>query len=287
MNEEDSKPYNKELLEDIERIKDRVRRGKASLIILDGGVGEGKTTLAVKIADQIEGQPIVLEEQLAMGGQDFMKKLGDCYRKQHKVIIYDEAGDYNKRGSLTKLNAMLNRVFETFRAFKIIVIIVLPNFSVLDNDLFLKNIPRLLIHTSGRTETYGNYTVYSLSRMLVMKEKMTKMYIKNKAYYAVPGNYRGHFKDLDAERSAELDRYSTKGKLFELEKASTKIEGLVSVNDLMLRFGLTKSSVCKLLHRLDIKPVRKANGKNYYPMETIRRVEADRRRKEKENIVNK
>ena len=40
-------------------------------------------------------------------------------KKGLHVIVYDEAGDFNRRGALTKSNAQLNRAFEACRAFKI------------------------------------------------------------------------------------------------------------------------------------------------------------------------
>ena len=68
-----------------------------------------------------------------------------CYQERFPAAGYDEAGDFNKRDSLSNFNAMINRTFETFRAFKIVVVLVLPSFSVLDNQLFDNMIPRLLL----------------------------------------------------------------------------------------------------------------------------------------------
>ena len=47
--------YNGQLFDDslnknIQGLKDRVAINKAAMLVIDGGVGEGKTTLAVEIA---------------------------------------------------------------------------------------------------------------------------------------------------------------------------------------------------------------------------------------------
>jgi len=144
---------------------------KAALIIIDGHVGEGKTTLAVHVADflnKLANLPqIIFEDQLGMGGDEFLEKLRLCYKKKLPVVIYDEAGDFNRRAALTRFNANLNRTFETFRAFKIIPILCLPSFWVLDNDLFSKGIPRLLLHLSKRTNKMGRFKGYSLYSCLL------------------------------------------------------------------------------------------------------------------------
>lgn len=261
---EPPRPLDKYLLAAVESVAARVHRGKASIIIFDGGVGEGKTTLAVQVADVIEGSPIVFDEQLAMGAAEFSRKLGECYRKKHKVIIYDEAGDFNRRGALTKTNAQLNRVFETFRAFKIVVIIVLPNFSVLDGELFLKGAARFLVHVHSRDHNSGRFSIYSISRMMVMREKMRTAIVKQRAYTSVPPNCRGRFYDLTPERSRELDLYSTRGKLFELDKAAASMEGLASPKTLRQKLGVPESTFFRTIKQSGLVPERRVGNESYY-----------------------
>lgn len=251
----------------LDKLKLRVERKKASLIIIDGGVGEGKTTLAIEIGDYFEGAPIEISKQgcqYAMGGADFLKKLRKCYEQRKKVIVYDESGDFNKRGSLTRFNAMLNRTFETFRGFNIIVILVLPFFGVLDNDLFDKNIPRLLIHTHGRTMTSGSFSAFSLYRMLWVKKRMEKLVVKAHAYGLVQPNFRGHFLDLEPERSKALDRLSVGGKIHILEAAEVKIEGLVSYREIAQKLVRSVVWVRKNLKDLKIKESRTIKQRKYF-----------------------
>jgi len=241
---------------------------KASLIIVDGGVGEGKTTLAVKIGDFVNGlhglPPIVFEEQLALGGEEFAKKLQLCYKKKLPVLIYDEAGDFNRRGSLTRLNALLTRTFETFRAFKVLVIICLPYFGVLDNGLFDKNIPRLLLRCNGRTLKQGNFRAWKLSQMNWIRFHTAKLVNKQDAYNKVYPLYYGHFQNLEAARSRALDSYSVKGKLKALGDAEVRFQGLLTYDDLAKKTFRSLSWVKNSLKTLKIKPKRLYMKRAYF-----------------------
>ena len=123
---------------------------KASLLIIDGLQGEGKTTLGVICGDVYSGEEIDLSVQYAMGGDEFLKKLKECFEKKKKVLIYDEAGDFSSRSSLTKFNRNLSRVFETFRRFQIFIILILPCVKTIDRKLFDDGVPRMLLHCHGR-----------------------------------------------------------------------------------------------------------------------------------------
>lgn len=257
-------PFCKTLGRNLSRQQDRINKNKASLIIIDGGVGEGKTTLATHCADYLQGEAILFKEQHAIGGKQFLSKLAICYQKKHPVIVYDEAGDFNRRGALSRFNAMLNRTFETYRAFKIIVILVLPNFGVLDNDLFDKKIPRLLLNCWDRNQKYGNYRAYSLYRMLYIKDKMKKLTVKPLAYkYTIP-NFYGQFKDLIPERSAELDKISTEGKIKELKHAEIKVDGLVTYQEMGIKLACSIAKLRIELKELQVKPVRYYEKKAYF-----------------------
>jgi hypothetical protein len=266
-------PFSSKLDENLDDLKERVLvNNKAALIIIDGAIGEGKTTLAVHCADYLAGGEITFKEQLAMGGQDFTKKLRVCFTKKYVIIIYDEAGDFNRRGSLTRFNAMLNRVFETYRAFKIIVILSLPLFAVLDNDIFDKQIPRLLIHCFDRRNDYGDYKAYSLYRMLFVKDKMQKLTVKTAAYGMVEPNFRGHFKDLPPIRRRQLDLFSTKGKFDMLELADIQFKGLLSYDDIAKRLAKSVIWVKQKTSKLQITHKKIYKKKKYFDNSIIDRL---------------
>ena len=230
-------PFSRPLDKSIADLKDRIKKKKASMIVIDGGVGEGKTTLAVEVAEAYQGKPLDFKRQYAMGGDDFQEKLVICYDSKLDVLIYDEAGDFNTRGALTGFNQMLNRVFDTFRAFKILVILVLPNFAVLDNPLFDKRIPRMLIHCHNRSIRQGEFSVYSLYRMYYLKHKIKKYIVPAYAYTGTTPNYRGHFLDLSPNKSIELEKISIEGKKNIVNENILKNRGLMNYKDLARKLG--------------------------------------------------
>lgn len=262
----------------------RVRSKKASLIIVDGGVGEGKTTLIVELLDYINslhGHPVIEIEddklnagpQLSMGGSDFLKKLAVCHELKLICIGYDEAGDFTKRGSLSKFNAMLNRTFDTFRGYKILVVIGLPNFNILDNNLFDNQIPRMLLHLTDRSDKQGNFTGYGLDEMNWIRFWMQKWpKHKTKAYSKVIPNFRGHFLDVSPARSKMLDRVSTKNKLKILRKSAVKIEGLLNYSDLATKCERSVIWVRKAVANMNIKHTRIVERVKYFDPDVANRL---------------
>lgn len=274
-------PFSQCLAENLDDLDGRVHDKKASLIIVDGGVGEGKTTLIVECLDYINklhGHPVIVIEkenkdagpQLAMGGSDFLKKMVVCHELKLVCIGYDEAGDFSKRGSLTQFNAMLNRTFETYRGYKILVILGLPCFNILDNNLFDNQIPRLLLHCSGRTSKSGNFDGYGLEEMNWIRYWMAKWpKHKPKAYAMVTPNFRGHFLDISPKRSAELDRVSTRNKLKILKKSSVKIEGLLSYPEMATKLDRSVNWVRQAVSNLKIKHSRVVDRAKYFDPQVL------------------
>ena len=269
-------PFSNGLPENINDLKERIELKKASLIVIDGGVGEGKTTLAVQVADYFQQSPINLKKQLSMGGKEFQEKFKVCIDEGLRVIIYDEAGDFNRRGALTSFNSMLNRVFETYRGYKILVILALPNFGVLDKVLFENQIPRLLIHCYGRSQNYGNYKGYSLLRMFYLRDKMSRLTVPPQAYGRVEPNFFGHFKDLNPSRSQELENISLEGKKKVLNTNIEKInKNLFSSHEITKICNRSTAWLSLKLTELNIKPNYKQGKTCYYSDEIVERLKAE------------
>jgi len=278
-------PFSKELAKALDSQLGRVSfEKKASLIIYDGGIGEGKTTLMVHSADYLMGayEPqedgtyiynsdkiISFTNQLAMGGKDFSKKLKVCHIKKLIVVIYDEAGDFSRRGALTRLNGLINRIFETYRGFKIVVLLGLPSLRSLDGSLLDKSIIRMGLHCYDRNPQYGNFKAYSLYRLHYIMHKMSKMVIKSKAYSFTYPNFRGHFLDLQPKRSLELDDFSTKGKFAMMDEGEIKFEGLVSYSDMASKLNLSVAWVKKKVVKLKIKEKRFYKKRKYFLAEVL------------------
>lgn len=204
--------FSKVLADSVDELRDRIELGKASMMLVDGQIGLGKTTVAVEAAEYYQGSPIDLDIQIAMGFNQFAKKLDICVEKGYKVIIYDEAGDFDKRGAMSKINRMLNRIFDTYRTYKILVIMILPNFSVLESQLFLKAIPRFLVHIEDRDEKKAEFKMFGLMQMMYLKDYMSRLIVPFDAYKRVFTPYTGVFYNLPAARAAQLDKLSTEGK---------------------------------------------------------------------------
>lgn len=272
-------PFSQVLALNLDDAISRVEKKKASLIIIDGIVGSGKTTKAVLCADYINKHYNIGEmtldrknhPQLAMGGKAFQKQLRICFKQGFKVIIYDEAGDFNRRGALSQFNAMLNRTFDTYRAFKIIVILCLPLFAVLDKSLFDNGIPRMLINCHDRQENYGNFRGYSLNGMLWLKKVMDdkKIVIKQIAYKKVYPNFHGHFLDLSPARAKALDRISTSSKLEISKIQEIKMEGLVSYQDIANKLVRSIIWVKKAMVKMEIRPYTTIDRRKYFKGEVV------------------
>lgn len=281
-------PFNTTLAHNLDDMKERVENNKASLIIIDGPLGSGKTTLGVHAADYISGayakkrknyvkKPenfIKMDEQLALGGEDFIKKLKTCYEKDLLVLIYDESGDFTSRGALTKFNKRLNRVFDVYRAFKIVVILILPCISALDNSIFDKGIVRGLLHCHSRTKKYGSYGAYPAAGIGYLKYWMSRYnHHKSKAYKIQHPTFRGHFLDLPKKRREELDEISTKNKFEVLVGVNMEIKGLYTYLELAKRVGRSISWVKQVTSAAGIEHTRKYKKKKYFDEEALSEVQ--------------
>lgn len=266
-------PFSPPLGYNLEKQVDRVQeQRKASLIICDGALGEGKTTLAVQMADYIKkywsGDPtaeIDFEKQLAMGGDEFQEKLTICHENDLHVLVYDEAGDFNSKKALTKFNRRLNRTFETYRAFRVLVILSLPNFNSVDKDLFDKQIPRMLLHCFGKKQgKYSRYRAFSLKKMFYMKYKMKHMKLPAAVYFNELPNFRGQFYDLRKERSEKLDELGTQNKLDIVNDNVLKNRGLVDYDTISKKLNRSKSWCRRKLNEMDIEAQTTYKRKKYF-----------------------
>lgn len=267
-------PFSDGLSGNILALRKRIDAKKASLLIIDGGVGEGKTTLAVECAEEFQQKPLDFKQQYAMGGVQFQEKLQMCIDSELGVVIYDEAGDFNKRGSLTAFNQQMNRVFETYRTFKILVVLVLPYFGILDDSIFHKQIPRMLLNCYGRTRTYGNYRGYSLYRMFYLKDNFKKTVVVPQAYTKTRPNFYGHFKDLDPKRSAELERVSTEGKKLFLSENVIKNRGLLSPLEIAHKFGRSKQYINSIIKKMGLKETSRFKRVRYFDKDAQARIQS-------------
>jgi len=275
-------PFTDPLAINIDRQMDRIANRKASCIIIDGSIGMGKTTMAKHIMDYINkkynGPPVDLSikhhPQLSLGGKEFT----GCFRVTHKeglkVITYDEAGDFNRRGAIRSFNQMINRLFETYRGFQILVIICLPTFHILDSQLFTNNIPRMLIHITNRSNKYATFKAYSLSGMNWIRywyDKLPKG-ASHKCYGKVQPNFYGKFYNLSATDEKALDVLSTHGKKNLLKNSEKELKGLMSYSEIAEKLGKSVIWTKKTVLKLKIKHNTIIDQKKYFLKEIVDRL---------------
>jgi len=256
----------------------RIKNKKASLIIIDGGVGEGKTTLGVICAKRIANklkQDFDIKNQVRQGGSDFLKGMDECVKHKKSVIVYDEAGDFNTRASLTYFNQTMNRVFETYRALGIIVILCLPSFADVDTSLMKKKISRILIHCYNRNNNYGNYKVYSLWRMWYLKAKFAKITVPDDAFKFVSPNFRGRFRDLNSEDSEALENHSIKGKKDIIRKGMLQEKGMVDLKIVSQKTGYSIKTIRNYIKDHKVKGEKHGNTL-YFHKEIIEQIIRDK-----------
>ncbi len=273
------RPFSETLVRGLGEQVGRIDYGKASLVIVDGGVGNGKTTLGVHIADYIQGSEIDLDNQLAVGGNDFVKKLYQGTKKDYKVVIYDESGDFDRRGAISRFNRMLNRIFDTYRTFQIVIILILPSFKVLENDIFDKKIPRILLNTHNKTSNYASFRAYSLYRMYLLKNRMQKLNVPPQAYNLITPNFRGHFKDLSPERSKKLDKISSQAKQDILEEYNLIEDGLLSYKDMARELSKSVIWVKQKVSELRLKHEKTLRNTKYFNEEVLKTLEGEVQRR--------
>jgi len=253
--------------------KDRVfERKLASVLLIDGGLGKGKTTLAVQCASFLNGKPIDFKYQLALGGDQLLEKLLICHEKGLHVIVYDEAGDFNRRGALTKFNAQLNRVFEVCRAFKIIIVMVMPCIKTLDNDLFNNGIVRGLFHVGDKFRTHNvvwAYSVYRAHYLLQSLKDGKRNPVVGKAYVKTRPNFKFRCKDLSSKRSIQLEGFSTNSKLDVLHKSVTQLEGLKDVKAISKQIGMSVEWINKACKKHKVIPTKRYKNKRFFNEQQI------------------
>ncbi|MCA1800680.1 MAG: AAA family ATPase [Actinobacteria bacterium] len=271
------KPFTKPLDEDIECWMKRVALKKPCIIVISGPQGEGKTTLAVEVADEanshilntekkrLEGyeyNPIDLKKQLALGGKDFRKKLDRCVVDDHHVVIYDEAGDYSNIGFATKFNRTMNQVFNMNRAFSALIIVCLPEVDELSKKVLRSTRGLLRVHDRG--ENYSNFAAYDYKSTRYLVEYMKDRVVEEDAYQSVWPEYRGHFLNLTPDRERELDRYTLGGKRDIFHMQEIKEDSLKSTDEIAALCGRSKRWVQTKLKERFFAHTKVYKSRKYY-----------------------
>jgi hypothetical protein len=208
-----------------------------------------------------------------MGGTAFQEKLQLTKDSGLKTVIYDEAGDFSRRGAITSFNQQLSRVFQTFRTFKILIILCLPCFYILDNNLFLQGVPKLLLNTYGRNSSYGKIRGYGYEKMLYLRHKLEKEVVYQKAYGKIATNLRGQFLNLPPEVAEKLDKLSTGYKDEFLSTSILKNNGLLNYRAIAKELNRSVHWVKTKVNEHNIKPDKTYKRTLYYDNSILNKLE--------------
>lgn len=281
ISEEYTHIYNKRInafQQNLDDIFDRIKIRKPSLIIIDGGSGEGKTTIGVEIIDyfnkKVNLSPINFRSsQYAKGGKDFTKKLSLAHKEGYPAIIYDEAGDLNRKTTLSKFNRDLDMVFNQVRAYDMVVVLITQSVGYLENDLFTKGIVRMLINCYGRKDLIkSNFRAYELDRINYLRRSIKEEVTPTKAYQKITANNYGQFFNLSLKRDNELHKVGFEKKDQDIQKADINLDGLIDYDTLARKSGYSLQTVKIKICHLKIKPIKIFQRKAYFNYSVLDRL---------------
>lgn len=254
------------------------------MLIYSGHLGAGKTTLAVHTVNYVnakEGLPrLDLKKNLkdlpqyAVGAEDFEKKVLICYEQKLPIIFYDESGDYDKQNWASQTNKLLKRTFDMFRAFQVIVVLLLPSIIILPDDLFIKEIPRMFLRLKRpKDASYTEIDGYALPEMKMLRIQLADKKKELYAYKNIYSNFQARFKNLPPDEAVLLDIISTENKFKQQSKAVMNKEGLLNYADISKKFNKSIIWTKKMIHKLKAKPQVTYEKKAYFGKGILEQIE--------------
>lgn len=144
------------LLKACEEIKTLLDKDRDVVCIVDGGVGEGKSTLAQLIAGTVD--PTFNETRLYF--DDTETKTGIINSEKKKAHILDETlSMLNIRRAMSNVNITLTSLFSEIRQKNLLLILCLPSIFDLDRNISIHR-SLFLLHTYSRNGQRGYFRFY-------------------------------------------------------------------------------------------------------------------------------
>lgn len=196
-------PFNKDLKKNLEIVKDTVlNHNDDFLMVLDGPVSLGKSTLSFQIAlfldPNFDLSKVTFTPEQWLQAIDKAKK-GDC-------IILDEAMLIMSRSAMSMWNKKVITKLSQIRSKNLFLIFNLPAYFDLDKNIALHRASLLLHCFTPSFRKKGHYKVY-------FPDEMKLLYIMGKKYYSykkpVP-NFEGFFSSCFVLDQAEYDEKKNK-----------------------------------------------------------------------------
>jgi len=280
-NNTDLKWSNPQFTDLIDEQLSRTDDNMPSVLVVDGLHGGGKTTLACHVGQYLEdkcGRSFSYENQVGKGMDLFLEKLNWVKKNGYKVVIYDEAEDFERKGAISKFNRLLNRVFSVLRATQIVVIIVLGIVKKLEKEPLEKGLVRCLINVHGRSGNYANLRVFDAGNIFYLIYLMDKFGRSGKppmlAYGKTAPFLRSRVARADKKTEKAWDLIDLKQKGDILDTASLETKGLIDIKTVGKLSGYSISSL-RVMFR-SIKPeVVRIGRKNYYYKSVLARINSE------------
>jgi len=212
-------------------------------------------------------------ENLCYTPDDLIKKAEDLYKKYGKgqVILYDECSGLDSKGTMKAVNQKLEEFFQTCGSYNHVILIVLPNFFKLNEDIATTRSMFLIDVYSNENWKRGFFDYYG------PKDKEW-LYFKGKKKIGVTGKYfsqnpsfYGTFRDwlpFDREEYERQKQEKLKTRVFGSREQQTReiYWGVLTI--LKTNTNLTTKQIAEELSKLlfrDISPrILESALSNYY-----------------------
>lgn len=238
--------------------KEVLRRDLDAFFVLDGLEGFGKSTLAMQVA--LYCDPTFCLDRVCFTIEQFIEAVDKA--KKGQAIVFDETMGYlASRGSMSKFNRKLIKIFSEMRSKNLFIFLCIPSFFELDRyPAIHRSVSLLHVHKRGVFVAYN----YSKKKLL---------YIKGKKYYAyneVSGDFIGNYSRYFPLDKAEYEKKKQAGiKEFYDEKekvAMARKQRNLLINHLLENKLLNYKEIGAIIgispnHVLDL--VRKINSHSY------------------------
>lgn len=243
--------YHCTLIKNLEMVKEDVlERDYDGFLTIDGQEGSGKTTLGAQVALFLDHSFCI--DRIVFTPNQFLEAVEKASRGQ--AIMFDECMGYlGSRGSMSKFNRILIKVFSEMRSKNLFIILNIPSFFELDKYAAIHR-SVALIHVHRR----GAFLVYNYR-----KKKL--LYINGKKYYSYQnpdadfiGNFTSYFPfDKEAynlkkqESIKQYDKETNREKQL-INQRNVLInylynEKVLNADEIAIKLGLNRAQVFKIV----------------------------------------
>lgn len=256
--------------------------GLASLpvIYIDGGQLSGKTTLAVQAIDYVNkktGKPEMdLEDvdnvQYAMGGEQFLKKLPEASKAGYRIVVYDEAGDYARKGAMTRFNKTMDMAIDKMRAWKCVIIFICHYFpKQVTSEMIDKGLASCLIHCISRNpnSSFTSVKVYDKESISYMVNYWIKFVKVPGHIYRLTPNFTFDFHDITPERSRLLATLGMKKKKESWDLSEIRLNGLMTQQEIASQLRVSHSWVKTKLKLIGEEAEKVYKNKKFYGLQVV------------------